>query len=342
MRFRNIVTLVALLAVSSLLIGCATTISNIDAFKPEQMAKADIMPSEDALTGMKKVVVFALDDSNNGVANQAQMGLSMAGIIEGIIIKGGGVEVVDRKIAEKLQQEIALSEMNQTAAYDGPIIADYAISGNITNAGFSSKFVEATTYKDNKGNIQRTNPSFRYFANVEGTLKLYELPSLRVIKTFQFKDNKSRNEETRSSITHVTRDDELVRGAGSDALEQIRAELLSYFSKCGYVLSKRSKGETYILRISLGKKDGAKEGASSEIYTNNEFTNEITGKKSYERIKICDVKFSNLIDANTSWVYIDKENASRVKLGDEVKMKFSKTSWENMKSVGSAFNSLGQ
>jgi hypothetical protein len=324
--------------------GCATTnISNFDAFQPHPLEKASLMPSEDALNGGKlKVVVFALDETGNRVAREAHLGLSMAGNIEALISEKGGTEIIDRNAAAKLQQEIALAEMSKAGSYEGPRIADYALSGNITDAGFSKRFVEATQSVDKKGRVYRTSPGFRYTADVAGTVKIYELPSMKVVKTISLKDNKSRSEETRSSQNYLDRDDELVRGAGADAVNAVRTEMQNFFAKKGYILDERVADSTNIVQVSLGAEDGVKQGDTCEIFTYKEFRNNITGKKSYEKVKVCEAKVTNLVADKTAWLTLPGDYAARIRLGDEVKVVYSKNFMDVMKSTGSVLNSIAK
>ena len=340
-RVSSLVTVVALAS----LCGCAgTTISNIDAFKPEPLEKASVMPSDESLSGGKsKVVVFEFDEGGNVVAQESHLGLSMAGNIEAVITEKQGTELVDRKAAEKLQQEIALSEMNKGGSYEGPRIADYAISGSITNAGFNKRFNEATQSVNKKtGQVYRTAPSFRYTADFAGTLKVYELPSMKVVKTLSLKDNKSRTEETRSSSTYTERDDELVRGAGADAVKAMRIELQNFFAKKGYILDKRAAENTRIFQVSLGTEDGVAQGDTCEVFTYKEFKNNITGKVQYEKVKLCEAKVTNLVANNTAWLAIPNEESLKIRLGDEVKVRYSKNFMDAMKSTGSMLNSLAK
>lgn len=329
----------ALLLVST---GCASHhIANLDEYQAMALEKSKFAPAPEVLErGRARVVVFALDENGNGVAEQARLGLSMAGNIEAVLTENKTVELVDRKIASKLQDEIKLAEMNQTGSYEGPAVADYAISGTLSDASFTHKFFEATRTTDKKGRVHTTNPSFRYTAFVEGTVKVYEIPSMKVVRTFKISDNKGRSEETRNSQNYIERDDNLVRGAGQDAIGSIKADLKNELAPKGYVLDKRVKNSTAVFKITLGSDNGARPGDKCEVYTVDENVNQLTGKTESEKRKLCDGVISDQITQKSCWIVTPLDESKKVKLGDQVKVVYSKGAFEYMKDAGSVMNSF--
>lgn len=167
-----------------LLASCSTTIKNFDAYEKQFLSKTNFMPSKENLEGKTpRVVVFPLDQNNNEIATQAGLGDSLANDVENVLSKNRLGEIVDRKAAVKLQKEIALAEMKKTGAYKGPIVADYAISGAISNAGFTSKYSSGSTYYNPQSRqMVSIPPKYTYSADVAGNLKIYELPSLAVVE----------------------------------------------------------------------------------------------------------------------------------------------------------------
>lgn len=322
--------------------GCAThQIKTLDEFQPTTLEKAKYAPTAEVLQrGKAKVVVFAFDNNGNQVAEGAELGLSMAGKIEAVLTENNTVEIVDRNIATKLQEEIKLAEMNQTGAYEGPAVADFAVSGSISNASFTHKFFEATRTVDKKGKVYVTQPSFRYTANVEGTIKVYELPSMKVVKVFKVSDNKARSEETRSSQNYAEKDDDLVRGAGLDAIGSIKNEIKNQMAPQAYVLDKRIKDSTAIFRVNLGSEKGAQPGDKCEIFTVTENVNQLTGTTETETRKLCEGVVSNQITPSNSWIVASADESKDVKLGDQVKVVYSKGTFEYLKDAGSVMNTL--
>ena len=141
MKLRTIFTL---LATALLLSSCSTTIKDFEKYQKQFTSKTTFMPSIEDIKGKTpKVVVFGLDENENTIAQNAKLGKTLANNIENILTRNRLVELVDRSAAKKLQKEIKLSEMNKTGSYKGPKVADYAISGAISNADFTNKYSSA-------------------------------------------------------------------------------------------------------------------------------------------------------------------------------------------------------
>lgn len=308
------------------------------------------MPSAENLDGKSpKVVVFALDENDNQVAKQSQLGNSIASDIENILAKYRLAELVDRSAAAKLQKEIALSEMHKTGSYNGPKVADYAVSGTISNAEFISKYVSGSTYVDPRSlNVITIPPKFNYSSTVSGNIKIYELPSLTVVETMEFTGKKARSENVQQKggvnigalqiggeqVKGMERDDGLVRKAGADAIDDAKVMLQNAFAKKGYILEKRVYGSKTIFKISLGSSDGIKQKDKFEVIGQYETENPISGQSEIERRIITTGIVSDRIDPKTSWVIIDgQDKISSVRLGDTVKMKYEKSSLESLSKL---------
>ena len=332
------------------LISCAPTIKNFDRYEKNFISKTQFMPDENSLSGKPpKIAVFDFDEGEIEVAKQAMLGKSIAKNIESIISKFRLAEVIDRSASSKLQQEIALSEMNKTGSYKGPKIADYAISGNISNATFSNKYRSGSTFIDPKTRqVVSIPPSFLYRSEVAGNIKIYELPSLTVIETIEISGDESRTENVQQDggvsfggiqiggkqEQGIQRDDGLVRNAGKDAVEDAESMLRNNLSKRGFVLEKRNFKDNSIFKISIGSEDGIGHGDKFEVISQYETENPITGKAEIERRIIATGKVTNLIDPKSSWIIIDnKDQESKIRLGDIIKMKYSKSKFKSFVKV---------
>jgi hypothetical protein len=331
---------IALLATLLLTASCLPTIKNLDEYQKQFLNKTEFMPSKENFESkLPKVVVFALEENNNEVASNANLGLAIASNIENILTQNRLAELVDRKAAEKLHKEIALAEMNKTGSYKGPQIADYAVSGAISNADFASKYSSGSTYVDRNMNIITVPPKYTYSANASGNVKVYELPSLRVIEVIEFNAKKVRSENVQQNgglslgalqiggekVEGAKRDDGLVRQAGADAIDESKAAIKNVFAKQGYILEKRVKGKKAIFKISLGSSDAIKHGDEFEVIGQYQTQNPITGESETESKIITKGVITNQIDPKSSWVVIeDEDKANSIRLGDKVKLKYRK------------------
>ncbi len=317
--------------------GCAPTIANLGEFHAVQLSQADFMPAPEQLNSAKiKIVVFPMSDGNIDLARKASLATVTAGAVENQLA-GGAVELVDRSSAAKLQQEVMLSEINNQGTYNGPEVADFAITGDVDKATFGYTYVQSYTTRDKKGNTYYHPAQFNYKANVSGKIKIIELPSLKVVKTITFADSVSTSEDAHGRVPTQDSGTSLVVKAATDAIHSARIELKNYFSKKGYVLEKRSKGNKSIYKINLGTEDGLKTGDVCEIYTINRTLNAITGEESAEELLLGEGKVSNQIGANYGWLIVeDADMQSPVRLGDYVKAKYSKGMLEGL-SLNSMF-----
>jgi hypothetical protein len=341
---KKILTLSLIFIISS----CAPTIKkNFDKYQKQFLTKTNFMPSKDSIEGKSpKVVVFALDDNGNQVASQAQLGSSFAGNVENVLSKNKLATLVDRNAAAKLQKEIALAEMNKTGSYKGPQIADYAISGTISNAGFTNKYSSGSTYVNPKtGQLVSIPPRFTYSSDVSGNLKIYELPSLAVIEAIEFSGKKTRTENVQQNgglsfgglqiggeqAKGSERDDNLVRKAAEDAVDEITVDIKNAFAKKGYILEKRIYEEKVIFKINLGSLDGIKHGDKFEVIGQYESENPLTNETEVERRIIGSGTVADVIDPKTCWVVMDdSKQADLVRLGDSVKMKYKKSAFASI------------
>ncbi len=319
----------------------APRIKNLSAYQKQFLNKSEFMPSKEALENKPpKIVVFAFDENSNEVATQASLGDTIANNVENVLSSNRLAELVDRKANTKLQKEIALAESNKTGSYKGPKVADYAISGAISNASFTNKYSSGSTYINPKnGQVISIPPQYKYSSEVAGNIKIYEMPSLTVVDSVQFKGFKSRTENVRqdggvslggiqiggSQTDGISRDDGLVRGAAEDAIKTAEIDLKNALAKKGYILEKRSLDKKIIFKISLGSEDGVRHGDKFEIIGQYETQNSITEESEIEKRIIATGVISDQIDPKSSWIIIDnKENEGAIRLGDIVKMKYKR------------------
>jgi len=334
--------------------SCAPTIKNFDKYQKQFLSRSSFMPNKENLEGkLPKIVVFNLEENGNEVAKQATLGSSMANNVENIISQNRLAQLVDRSAASKLEKEIALTEMNKTGSYKGPQIADYAISGAISNAGFTSKYSSGSTYFDPKSKqMISIPPKYSYSSDVAGNIKIYELPSLAVVQNIELKGKKVRSENVQQNgglnlaglqiggqqVSGANRDDTLVRKAGEDAIDNAKVDIKNALAKKGYILEKRVFKDKVIFKISLGLDDGLNHGDKFEVSGQYENQNQITDEVEVERRIIGLGTVTNIIDPKTSWVIIDdEEKINSIRLGDMVKMKYKKSSLESVAKVAKSF-----
>jgi len=322
-------------------ISCAPTIKKFDAYQKAPMLKANLMPSKEVVEGRPvKVAIFPLETDGLLVAKNTKLGSSIAIDIESLLTKDKLVELIDRKASQKLEKEVELAEMKSNKTYEGPVVADYIISGSINKANFTSQYISAKhSFNIESGSYSYVPPKWNYISEVGGNIKIYAIPSLSIVRTFEIDGTSKMSENAKSKTSAKTEDDYLVKEASRNALNNISIDLKNYFAKKGYILEKKVlKGQT-IFKISLGTKDGMKQGQKLIIYSKKEERNSITGEVEIIESKITKAVVADIINAKSSWIIIkNKNDIEKIRLGDIVKAEYKKSFWqskrENTKDVG--------
>lgn len=315
-RYFPVMALSALLALG----GCRSMDVSLSDYRQEvPLDAAPRLPTEADLERLDRarVVLFEAEDGDLEKARRAQAATTLTLAIEELL-GANGVEVVDRGIAADLGRELQLAEVKGVAGYDGPALANYAVKPTITQAEYATEYVPPTKFYDKRGKAYYIPESFRHRAGVNISLRVYEIPSLRPVKTL---NGQGRN--TLSSGDRGSRDMgvSMIRAATKAALGDVRAELLNLFAPRGYVIGKRMKGNDSILRISIGSAQGLVPGNKVVIFTEQENVNPITRKTSYDRIPVVSGTVSGIVTANEAWIVPEDEaKARRVRLGDQIEV----------------------
>ena len=323
-----------------LLSSCGPKISNFDLYNQQYFPKSNFMPNAEQLDGKKpKLVVFNFAHNDNKIASQASLEKTLAVEVEAILSNNRLVEIIDRNIAKKLEKEVLLSQLtNSDVSYEGPQVADYAISGIISNAAFDRKYSSGMVLYNKDRGFYRTPPKFNYKAQSSGILKVYEIPSMKVLENVEFAGIAKRSENVRKSggvsisgvidigvqnAQGLDRDDGLVRKSGQNAIDNIASNLKNIFAKKAYILGKKSFNNKSIFKINAGFDDGIKKGDKFDIMGSFEMVNPITNKIEVENRILGSGVVSDKINPKFSWVVLDKkEYNDKIRLGDVVKFKY--------------------
>ncbi len=313
--------------------GCVPKV-DLKLYNHEVTSKTSFMPSKYLINKtLPKIVVFNFDDNNNEAAKKANLGSTLAVEIESAIAINGLGKIVDRKIGKKLEKEIALSQaMNSEKSYNGPIIANYAVSGKISNADFDKKYSSGTVLY-NDGNLVRIPASFKYSANVSGSAKIYQIPSMEVVDNFNFSGSAYRAENVQrtggflgiggESSKGSNFDAGLMRKAADHAIRNISLLLKNSLSQDGYIMQKRSYKNKVIFKINLGSDDKIKPGDEFEIIGKFEIINPVTEEMEIEERILATGKISNIVNPKFSWIVLDKKELNdKIRIGDIVDFKY--------------------
>ncbi len=319
------VTAVILAALS----GCATNTIKEDpmSWPAVSIGKAQYMPSDEQLDprkmGRTRVVVMQARDSpsyrGQGLADHATAGL------EQLVGSTGKVEIIDRKLADKLDNELKLIEVRGTASsgYNGPVEADFAVTVELGPSSFNSRYAQAVQIpQKDKPPLVITPAGFVNAAKAAMTVRVYELPSLRVV--MQEAVEGSVSQAGQPFQVNASQGLNLVRDAITDGVSDVKGKLLTELSPRGYIIDRRSKDKKSIFRALISAQAGAKQGDTVEIYSVRQNSIEFGNMKrtSFEEVKVATGKVSNLVNNDFSWIIVDDEKqAAAVKQGDVVRIR---------------------
>jgi len=341
----SISTIIGVLSIM-LLSGCGTAIDNLSAFKQHHMEKAELMPSQKLLAGEKlKVIIMSVEDAGFATAKSANLGNALTRMLESEIGRDQAINILDRSATKKFADEIKLDEMNGVSTGENILLdsANYAVVGELKNASFTSRFVARSSWIDDKGRRHVIPSHYIYTAEVDGQIKIYELPSMKIVKIIPFSDNKNRNEDSRFLGSRTYVDHGLVNKAGEDAIHAARIELKNFLAPRGYLIGGRSLDGDRIIKISLGSKNGILEGDSIEIFTKKKVVNQLTDEITIEKYKVGFATVSDKIQEKSAWAHLDEEvEGESVRLGDEVKVIYSKGFMDYVNDAGKYANSLSK
>ena len=311
--------LLSSIAAAALLAGCAAPIGK-DAFvnfKPTNIQSADIMPTEaDLQVQQLKVVVYDADGKANSWARDADLGSTIGKSIESTI-SASGVEIVDDALAAKLTDVLKLAEADGRASYAGPKIANYAIRSTITAAQYGASYNPASSFTDKKGKTSYTPASYSHSASVKADIRIYEIPSLKLMHTINASGSASFSDSHTGANQASGRG--LLQQAAQDAIKSAAPELSKQFAPTGYVDSKRSDGKRAIFSITLGTQNGLKPGSKVDIYDVQTTQSGFSKTQSTEEVLVAKGIVTNMVEPSRAWIQVDDEsNAARVLRGNRV------------------------
>lgn len=341
---------IALLSLVLVMAGCTPTVmlSEYPEDTTSTMEQAARMPDKRMLeASQERTRVILLDaDQTDGSKGNRELTEAFSREVEALLVKKG-VEIVDRTLANKLDQEIKACEMQgRSKCVSGvqPTMAQYAVKPSVTNATYSATPVNAQTatggdklalmmsatygsefvqrYAVDGVNDQIiVKPHMLHNAKVSTTVKVFEIPSLREVKAVVGSGTQTQRTAERAQVGNAMLVNALSTAVPSG---ENLAELANVFAPKGYIIGRRSNAKASIFRISMGSGQGVQPGVPVVIAREQENENPISGQKTIDLIDVVVGKVSDQVMPNESWVVPDDEDkAKKVNLGDRVLVRHS-------------------
>ncbi len=306
--------------------GCSSTIGNLQEYAPSPLRKTEFMPSKEELQQAKiKVLLVRVDNGRSEVAQRADLAQILHTSLMSMLSSDGSVELIDRSVDARLDEEIKLHEFSRESPASKSVLrlASYAVKSEIAGATFASRYIKARVWYDKKGKVHRTPAYFVYSARVDGVLSVYEIPSMKLVKSFEFHGSSSYTKESRYRQRFNA---ELVQQAGRNAMSSVQTKLQRFFAPKGYILYKRVREDETIYEVTLGQSDGLREGDTVTIYRKERFHNPISNEEQVREIVIASGSVSEIVHPHSAWIILDEVHAGYdIRLGDYIKKRYS--SW---------------
>jgi len=323
------------IAVSIALVSCKPTIKDLNAYQKKAVTQTEFMPSEEQLAkNVPTVVILPFSDSTE-FAKQTNFSTQIPNKLEKVLVSNKLASIAPRDAFVKLADEIKMAELNnQSTSSINANGANYAIVGDVSNVSFSSE--DVTSESEPTNNVSailaatgKRDRIYRYTSALNASVKIYELPTLKLIDSIIFDGSATNNEKakikkdtllSREFEDPKTFDANVVMQALENAVNRHAVELKNTFAKTGYVSEVRNKGSKIIAKISLGSADGLKHG--DKIILQQKYTSEdsLSGKSVVDTKVLGQAIVTNQITANAAWVVVPEEVAKELKIGDVAKV----------------------
>jgi len=326
--YHSVIKVSILVGISIGFVGClgGNKISLGD-YKKVELQKSPFAPSQKEMRQGGKSKVIIMDIDNNGIANaeKINLGKSLASNINKELSVNKNVQILKRVSSANYEQiltkEIKAAEIGKEIGEDVGQ-AQYLVSGQLSNVTFTNDFKEGGYTENKDGKRTYYPPKIHYKACVQGTMKVFSLPELTEMLSESFDECSSNSEEARSPRDAKPSNGSLEREAGAEAMNSVAYALKSFFTPKAYINDMRQDGDKKIIRVGVGKNQGAKEGDTVYIYT---MTND-------GEVKVGEGEITNKITNNNAWVTVSElEDGHVLKSGDFVKIHYEETLLEKAK-----------
>lgn len=313
----------ALLIAAVLLPGCASKKDKL-AFYDVELKEGEILPGKEQLKQERAKIVVLETENRAARSNQARA-IDVFAIAIEKELNETATEVVDRKLSSMLSNELKLAEINGTGSYTGPQVARYAVRGQINSAAYTVNKSAQLISRIFKGK-EDIPVRFDHKVSVAGSIKIYELPSLRMLTAINVTGSASEN-DSEAAENDATRS-ALLKMAVNFAISDQAHELKNYFAPRGYIVERRANASQSMFKVQMGREQGVKPGQYVVLYSPRRAqTGALAGQAQTEEHQLAQGWVADNVGEAVSWVVVDDiESAEKVRLGDYVKVQYEENS----------------
>lgn len=304
------------LATLAFLSGCATGPSTVCLPNTAvQIANSDV-PT--VINADKKYIVLPVDINFNESA-KSKIKTAVVNQLESQMSKSG-VNLVDRKLAIKLKNEILLAEQSGRYNSSGIAIADYAVITEVTKNEFSKSFNETRYYENKDGETKRIPANCDYRVEFAAVAKVVSLPDMTLIKRIELYGSDTHNSETSNSKCPLSQQqyDGMSVAAAIESVDHT-AELKELLAPSAPVLELRKCEEGIMAKVGFGLKNNI--APDTEIAFSTSMKNDQGEIETFPvgEGEVVDIPQHGIKD-HYAWVTVDEKTAAMLKKGDEAKV----------------------
>ena len=324
------------LLILAILTSCSVKIKNFEKYQKAPLLEVENMPTKEDLARKTPKIIILTEKQESEKSDEAKAQNTIKNSLIKELQSKQYANIVERFDSKSIQNEIKIAEIEGKSSQLISSV-DYIIEVGIPNITFSRKNEEDVLYMTASaayGHIPANRPIiYNYSSVVDGIIKLYEVPSLKIAKVITINGSHSEREkattgsgvrigniaiENNTLAPSKEKDENITYKAIQNATTNAIREIKQFLKKKGFISEKRTLKNKTIFSINRGKTDDflpqTKIAIIREVEKHNDLTNE--DEKSEEII--CTGTISDKSFETISWAVFEKQCQNLINLGDKV------------------------
>jgi hypothetical protein len=275
----------------------------VSAVREIDLEKSEVPARRDWTEGQRvKVIVTPVEGGDFHAARHAQIDALLARGLERAVDEAGG-EVIDRALASRLKDELRLAEARGSGVFEGPAVAHFAVKPSFDKVAINS-------LREEKGILSKLvskkdePPTYKHQLVVEGSVRIYELPNMKLVQTLQFAEPFT--EQNASS--NLPNADARLREAFEKAFVRIRSDFKNLVAPRGAVMRKGMTEGGVVFQVMIGREHRVEPRGNVKI---------VSVSASGEETPVAEATVTPDVAARSAWVSVgDPQAAAKVREGD--------------------------
>jgi hypothetical protein len=268
-----------------------------------ELDKSDVPARRDWIEGQRvKVIVTPVEGGDFHAARHAQIDALLSRGLERAVDEAGA-EVIDRALASRLKDELRLAEARGSGNFEGPAVAHFAVKPSFEKVAINSLreekglFSKLVSKKDEP-------PSYKHQLVVEGSVRVYELPNMKLVQTLQFAESFGEQ----NALPGLPNADARLREAFEKAFLRVRSDFKNLVAPRGAVVRKGMTEGGVVFQLMIGREHRVEPRSKVRI---------VSVSASGDESPVAEATVTSDIAARSAWVSVgDPLAAAKVREGD--------------------------